>query len=125
MAESYTLTDYRIDLYGLRKLGIESQIAGLYTGVYDDLPIEDWPAMVECLERLLDAMTVEERRNPGRIDSSEMQRLAATTGTPAEEVARAIEHFKRVPNTMRRLAELSMWERIKVVCGLVSFPRTP
>ena len=118
MAEDYTLADYRIDLHRLQQMGGDLYHAGLGTEVYEGLPFEDWPATVGCLERLLDAMTSEERRDPSRIGSVVIQRLAATTVTTCEDVERAVEHFKRVPDAMRRLAQMSMWERINFLCRL-------
>ena len=118
MAEDYTLADYRIDLYRLRQMGGDLYHAGLGTGVYEELRFEDWPATVGCLERLLDTMTTDERRDPACIDSAAIQRLAATTGTSPEATERAVMHLKRVPAAMRRLAQMSMWERIKFLCQL-------
>ena len=63
-------------------------------------------------------MTFEERRDPGLIDSVVIQRLAATTETTREDVERAVEHFKRLPDTVRRLGRMSMWERIKFLSRL-------
>jgi hypothetical protein len=118
MADDYTLADYRIDLYRLRQMGGEPcAVAGLGTGVYDGLLFEDWPRVGVCLERLLDTMTPGERKYPNCIDSVAIERLADLTGMTSEEVERAIEHFRRVPDAMRRLAQMSMWERIKVLCG--------
>jgi signal recognition particle subunit SRP54 len=122
MAEEYTLNDYRIELHRLQQLGQEPAIAGLDTGVYAGLRVEDWPATLACIERLLDAMTPEERLQPARIGVVEIQRLAITTGTSVEEVERAVRHFKRVSDSMRRIARLSTWERIVLLCG---FRRPP
>jgi signal recognition particle GTPase len=123
MMEDYNLADYRIDLHRLQQMGGSLDVAGLGTGVYDGVPFEEWPATLACLQRLLDAMTVKERRDPACMGSEEIQRLAATTGTAPEEAERAVRHFKRVPDAMRRLARLSVWERIKVLTKIDRFPR--
>jgi signal recognition particle subunit SRP54 len=116
MADDYTLADYRIDLHRIKKMGLNPALARLDTGVYEDVPFEDWPAILACLEHLLDAMTPQERRDPTRIDSGAIQRLSATTGTASKETERAVRHFQLVPDAMRRFTQKSIWERIKLLC---------
>jgi signal recognition particle subunit SRP54 len=63
-------------------------------------------------------MTKAERRNPDLIDLNRRRRIAAGSGTQPHEVKQFIAQFDQVRVLMRQMAQMSIWERIKMVTGL-------
>ena len=63
-------------------------------------------------------MTKEERRNPDVIDLNRRRRIANGSGTEPHEVKQFLGQFEQVRDLMRKMAKMSMWERIKMVTGL-------
>jgi signal recognition particle subunit SRP54 len=67
---------------------------------------------------MIDSMTKEERRNPDIIDQRRRQRIATGSGTEPHEIKKFIDQFNQVRSLMRKMAQMSMWERIKTMSSL-------
>src|SRR5262249_8605015 len=64
------------------------------------------------------SMTKAERRDPDIIDMSRRRRIAAGSGTEPHEIKQFIHQFDQIRTLMRQMAEMSMWQRIKMITGM-------
>jgi signal recognition particle GTPase len=71
---------------------------------------------------IIDAMTPAERADPSLIGPGQQSRIAAGSGTEVHEVRALLQHFAQIRMRVRRLATLSLWERIKVELGWSRLP---
>ena len=79
---------------------------------------EDAEGVFRRIQGMIDAMTKEERNNPDIIDLTRRRRIAAGSGTEPSEIKQFLNHFDQVRDLMRKMARMSIWERIKMVTGL-------
>jgi signal recognition particle subunit SRP54 len=70
------------------------------------------------IQGMIDSMTKAERRNPDIIDINRRRRIAAGSGTEPHEIKQFLGQFEQVRTLMRQMAQMSIWERIKMVTGL-------
>jgi len=115
----FTLDDFRKQFSQLAKMGPMKEILGAMPGMSEMIPEGEEPE--EALKRIqgmIDSMTKEERRNPDVIDMSRRRRIATGSGVEPHEVKQFINQFDQVRVIMRQMAQMSIWERIKMVSGL-------
>src|SRR5208337_4714897 len=114
----FTLDDFRKQFAQLQQVGMKDLI-GKMPGMSEMIPEGEDPedALVR-IQGMIDSMTKEERRNPDIIDQSRRRRIAAGSGTQPPEVKQFIQQFDQVRTIMRQMAQMSMWERLKMVTGL-------
>lgn len=112
--DDFTLDHFRKQFDQLEKMGDDmlAHMPGLFH--YDG---RDPKESLLRIRRMIDAMTEEERRDPDGIDLSQRQRVAAASNTDLEEVELFLEDFKQVRKIMRKMSEMSVWQRIKMVLG--------
>jgi signal recognition particle subunit SRP54 len=67
---------------------------------------------------MIDSMTKEERRNPDVIDMSRRRRIATGSGVEPHEIKQFLGQFDQVRTLMRQMANLTMWQRLKMVTGM-------
>jgi hypothetical protein len=63
-------------------------------------------------ERIAEAMTQAERRDPMQLEDARRGTLASQTGVRPEHVERLIQHFSRVRDTARIYQRMSFWKRM-------------
>jgi signal recognition particle subunit SRP54 len=115
----FTLDDFRKQFSQLAKMGPMKEILGAIPGMGDMIPEgEDPEAALKRIQGMIDSMTKEERRNPDVIDMSRRRRIATGSGTEPHEIKQFIQQFEQVRVIMRQMAQMSMWERLKMVTGL-------
>jgi signal recognition particle subunit SRP54 len=115
----FTLDDFRKQFAQLAKMGPMKDILGAMPGMSEMIPEGEEPE--EALKRIqgmIDSMTKEERRNPDVIDMSRRRRIATGSGVEPHEVKQFINQFEQVRVIMRQMAQMSIWERLKMVTGL-------
>jgi signal recognition particle subunit SRP54 len=115
----FTLDDFRKQFEQLAKMGPMKEILGAMPGMSEMIPEGEEPE--EALKRIqgmIDSMTKEERRNPDVIDMSRRRRIATGSGVEPHEVKQFINQFDQVRVIMRQMAQMSIWERLKMVTGL-------
>jgi signal recognition particle subunit SRP54 len=61
---------------------------------------------------MIDSMTNDERHNPEAINASRLWRIASGCG--AQDVKNFLRQFDQVRTNMRQLAQMSVFERIKM-----------
>src|SRR5262249_47652836 len=79
---------------------------------------EDPETVVVRIRGMIDSMTKEEKRNPDIIDMSRRRRIAAGSGTEPHEIKQFLNQFDQVRSLMKQMAQMSIWDRIKMVTGL-------
>jgi signal recognition particle subunit SRP54 len=114
----FTLDDFRKQFQQIAKMGMKDLI-GSMPGMSDMIPEgEDPEAALKRMQGMIDSMTKEERRNPDVIDISRRRRIAAGSGIEPHEIKQFLHQFDTVRTIMRQMANMSMWERLKMVTGL-------
>jgi signal recognition particle subunit SRP54 len=72
---------------------------------------------------IIDAMTTEERKAPVLIDESRQRRIATGSGTSAHEVRQLLRTFEQAQRMLRRVEQMTWWERAKLSLGLSKLPQ--
>jgi signal recognition particle subunit SRP54 len=122
MVKDFTLDDFRRQLDQIEKSGLKDQI-GSVPGLSAMVPDEgDRDLAFGRIRQMLDAMTDEERNNPNLITSSSLSRIAASSGTRRQDVEEFLAQFHQVRVFIRRMADMSIWQRLKMVFGFGKFP---
>jgi signal recognition particle subunit SRP54 len=115
----FTLDDFRKQFEQMARMGSMRDIIGSMPGMSEMIPEgEDPEKVLTRIQGMIDSMTKEERRNPDVIDMSRRRRIASGSGTEPHEVKQFLNQFGTVRTLMRQMAQMSIWERIKMVTGL-------
>jgi len=115
----FTLDDFRKQFEQLKKMGPMRDIMASMPGMGDMIPDgEDPEEALQRIQGMIDAMTREERRNPDVIDMSRRRRIASGSGTEPHEIKQFLGQFEQIRTLMRQMAQMSIWERIKMVSGM-------
>jgi signal recognition particle subunit SRP54 len=115
----FTLDDFRKQFAQMAKMGPMKEILGAMPGMSEMIPEgEDPEAALKRIQGMIDSMTKEERRNPDVIDMSRRRRIASGSGTEPHEIKQFLNTFDQVRTLMRQMAQMSIWERLKMVTGL-------
>lgn len=123
MQKDFTLDDFRKQIEAISKMGSPDMIRRM-PGLSDMIPEGEHPKVaIKRVESMIDAMTAEERHDPSLIDSAAQRRIAAASGTQPFEVQRFLDQFDEVRAMMQQMANMSLWQRIKLVLGFSPFPR--
>jgi signal recognition particle subunit SRP54 len=115
----FNLDDFRQQFQAMAKMGGMKELMSKMPGMSDMIPEgEDPEVAMTRIQGMIDSMTKEERRNPDIIDIPRRRRIAAGSGTEPHDIKQFLNHFDQVRTLMRQMANMSIWERIKMVTGL-------
>jgi len=115
----FNLDDFRKQFSQMAKMGGMKELIGQMPGMGDMIPEgEDPDVAIRRIQGLIDSMTKEERRNPDIIDMSRRRRIASGSGVEPHEIKQFLVQFDQVRGFMRQMANMSIWERLKMVTGL-------
>jgi signal recognition particle subunit SRP54 len=115
----FTLDDFRKQFEMLAQMGNMRELMAQMPGMGDMIPEgEDPEQAVKRIQGIIDAMTKAERKNPDMIDMSRRRRIASGSGTEPHEIKQFLQQFDHVRTLMRQMAQMSMWQRIKMITGL-------
>jgi signal recognition particle subunit SRP54 len=115
----FTLDDFRKQFAQLKKMGPMKDVMASMPGMGDMIPEgEDPEDAFRHIQGLIDSMTKEERRNPDVIDINRRRRIAAGSGVEPHDIKQFLGQFEQVRDLMRKMAKMSIWERIKMVTGM-------
>lgn len=126
MNQDFTLDDFRAQFDQWRNNGLADMIGRMPS--LDGLVRagEDPENAVRRVQQMIDAMTEDERRDPALIDLDATCRIGASAGADSAEVERLLANFTRTQTVMRRLAGMSLWQRLKLILGFGSIsPESP
>jgi signal recognition particle subunit SRP54 len=115
----FTLDDFKSQLQQVKRLGSMRKLIGLIPGMggmLDALGDVDPEEDMKRMFGIIDSMTAEERRNPGKvIDQSRRRRIAAGAGVEPHEITELVKMFEPMAQMMRDMAGKSTRERMKMV----------
>jgi len=115
----FTLDDFRKQFSQLAKMGPLKDVLGAMPGMSDMIPEgEDAEVGLRRIQGMIDSMTKAERRNPDVIDLNRRRRIAAGSGVEPSEIKQFLGTFDQVRGLMKKMATMSMWERIKMMTGM-------
>ncbi|HEY8504427.1 MAG TPA: signal recognition particle protein [Gemmataceae bacterium] len=115
---AFTLDDFRKQFEQLHRLGMKNMI-GMMPGMSEMIPEgEDPEVALKRVQGMIDSMTKEERKDPDIIDMSRRRRIAAGSGTQPHEVKQFLNQFEQVRALMKQMAQMSLWQRFKMISGL-------
>jgi signal recognition particle subunit SRP54 len=115
----FTLDDFRKQFEQLKKMGPMKEVMASMPGMGDMIPEgEDPEDAFRRIQGMIDSMTKAERANPDVIDIGRRRRIAAGSGVEPHEIKQFLGQFDQVRDLMRKMAKMSIWERIKMVTGL-------
>jgi signal recognition particle subunit SRP54 len=116
---NFTLNDFRKQFEQLKKMGPMKDLLSSMPGMDQMIPEgEDPEVAFKRIQGMIDSMTKEERTNPDVIDLTRRRRIAAGSGTDPSEIKQFLNHFDTVRDLMKKMARMSIWERIKMVTGM-------
>ena len=119
MAADFTLDDFRKQVEQLKRMGPLEEVMAWAPGVGGMVrAAEDPEDAFRRIRGMIDSMTKQERRNPDAIDAGRRRRIASGSGVEPHEVKQFLAQFDQVRDLMRKMAKMSIWERIKMVTGL-------
>ena len=122
MAQDFTLDDFRRQLDQVQRMGMKD-LLGRLPGTSEMVSHDEDPNVaLNRIRQIIDAMTDEERSNPGIIDSSRRSRIARSSGTQPNDVEQFLAQFDQVRVLMRQMASMSLWQRLKMITGFGKLP---
>src|SRR5581483_1397114 len=115
---NFTLDDFRKQFQMIAQGGMKDMISRM-PGMAEMIPEgEDPEVALKRVQGMIDAMTKKERRDPDLIDQSRRRRIAAGAGVEPHEVKQFLQQFDQVRALMKQMAQMSLWQRLKMVTGL-------
>ncbi|MCI0640985.1 MAG: signal recognition particle protein [Gemmataceae bacterium] len=116
---NFTLDDFRKQFETIAKMGNMKELMAQMPGMGQMIPEgEDPDVAVRRIQGMIDSMTKKERRDPDLIDLSRRRRIADGSGTQPHEVKQFLNQFDQVRAIMRQMAQMSMWQRMKMIMGM-------
>ncbi len=121
LAGKFTLDDFLKAMQQIGKMGSMKNIMKMIPGMgnmaaaMDSMQGLDPDQDVKRVQAMIQSMTLDERRNPERIDRSRRSRIANGSGTDAAEVHDLLRQFKNMAGMMQKFAGMGMMERMKAV----------
>ncbi|MCA9171641.1 MAG: signal recognition particle protein, partial [Planctomycetales bacterium] len=114
----FTLDDFRKQLDMIAKPGLMQKFMSLLPGMGQlrgMMENADAEKGTKRIGGIIDAMTLEERRNPRIIDSSRRRRIATGSGTQHQEVNDLLKQFDAMSTMMKSLAGKGAGDRMRMV----------
>ena len=103
MEQVYTLEDLRGQIKRFRESGMDT-----FSAISDFSPSD--LLELEHSERILEAMTAEERSNPDLLDEQDRQRIALLSNTQPTEVAELISQLAKIQIIFHEVKRLSNYQ---------------
>jgi signal recognition particle subunit SRP54 len=125
----FTLDTFRQMMSQMRRMGPLGKIMGMIPGMgamKDMMAGADVEGELTRLFGMIDSMTAAERRNPSKvIDPSRRRRIAAGAGVEPHEVNDLVKQFDGMAGIMKKMAGMSMRDRMKQVQELQRNAHSP
>ena len=102
---SFTLEDFLGQFQQVRRMGNVGQLLGMLPGASALKQADVSDADLARVEAIIRSMTPAERRDPKRIDGSRRRRIAAGSGTTAQDVNGLLRQFAETQKLMKAFAE--------------------
>jgi len=125
----FTLDDFLASMQQMKKLGSMKSLLKMIPGMgqiadaLDNMGGMDPDKDLKRVEAMIRSMTLDERRNPDKIDRSRRNRIASGSGTDPVEVNELLKQFKTMGGMMKQMAGLSMVDKMRSMGDLQSMFR--
>jgi signal recognition particle subunit SRP54 len=114
----FNLDDFRAQFQQIQKMGMKDMISRM-PGMAELVPEgEDPEVALKRVQGMIDSMTKKERANPDMIDIPRRRRIADGSGVQPHEVNQFLKQFDMVRDMMKKMMQMSLWQRIKMMSGL-------
>ena len=118
----FTLEDFKKMLQQTRRLGPIGKVLGMIPGMGQLKELVGDADLDKDMGRLfgiIDSMTPQERRNPGKvIDQQRRRRIATGAGVQLQEVSDLVKQFDGMSAMMKGMAGMGMRERVQQIRAL-------
>jgi signal recognition particle subunit SRP54 len=115
----FNLNDFRKQFEMMAQMGGIKDLVSRMPGMSELIPEgEDPEVAFRRIQGIIDSMTKKEREDPDIIDISRRRRIAAGSGSEPHEIKQLLHQFDQVRTMMRQMANMSIWQRLKMVTGL-------
>ena len=127
----FTLDDFMTAMNQIKRMGSMKSLMKLIPGMgqmataMDALDGMDPDKDATRVQAIISSMTLDERRNPDKIDRSRRNRIARGSGTDPAEINELLKQFKGMSGMMQQMAGLSMTDRMKKVREMQSEMMNP
>ncbi len=114
----FTLEDFKNQMRQMKQLGPIKSIMSMIPGMdrlADMDPDVDPEQEMKQLEGIINSMTLQERRNPDKIDRSRRSRIARGSGTEPADVNNLLKQFKAMSGVMQQMAGMGMRDRFRTM----------
>jgi len=116
-----TLDDFLKQMKTMRRMGPMKQLLGLLPGVGSALKDADIDeGQLDRVEGLINAMTIEERRDVNKINHSRRKRIARGSAHKPEDVSRLTKQFGMVSKMTKQLAGTGVMGKAKAAKQMMS-----
>jgi signal recognition particle subunit SRP54 len=117
--DHFDLNDFRKQLDRIAEMGpLRDQVnktPGMGQMGTDGLARIDPDAEVRRILSMMDSMTPAERREPGLIDLSRRNRIAAGSGVDPRDVSVFVQQFAVMAAQVTRMARMSMMDKVRIM----------
>ncbi len=125
----FTLDDFLASMQQMKKLGSMRSLLKMIPGMgqvadaLDQMGGMDPDKDLKRIEAMIRSMTLDERRNPDKIDRSRRNRIASGSGTDPVEINELLKQFKVMGGMMKQMAGLSMVDKMRAMGDVQSMLR--
>ncbi len=120
-AGEFTMDDFKAQMMQILRPGLMTRMLGLLPGMGEISKVlgnSDTEKSVKRMVGIIDAMTMQERRNPKMIESERRARIARGSGTKVQEVGDIIKQYEVMAPLMKSLAGKSAHGRLQAMQDL-------
>ncbi len=117
----FDLNDFRQHLSQMKKMGSVKDLMGMIPGLNQSvgaLDGVDADGEVQRIQGIIDSMTLDERRDPHKIDISRRRRIAAGAGVDPADVSGLVKQFDAMAAMVKQMSQMSMLDKIRAMTGL-------
>jgi signal recognition particle subunit SRP54 len=117
----FDLNDFRQQLTQMKKMGSVKDLMGMIPGMNQmagTLEGVDADGEVKRIQGIIDSMTLDERKDPHRIDISRRRRIAAGAGVDPSDVSGLVKQFDAMAAFVKQMSQMSMLDKIRAMTGL-------
>ena len=117
----FDLNDFRQQLTQMKKMGSVKDLMGMIPGMGQmagDLEGVDADGEVKRIQGIIDSMTLDERKDPHKIDISRRRRIAAGAGVDPSDVSGLVKQFDAMAAFVKQMSQMSMLDKIRAMTGL-------
>jgi len=117
----FTIEDFRTQMIKIAKPGLMMKMMGMLPGmgqmkeVMAQVNQDEQSAQVKRMVGIIDSMSAAERKNPSLVDARRRQRIAAGSGTGAQQVNELLKQYDMMKGMMTGMAGMGASDRMQAM----------